>query len=91
MGKDGTLVDRIGKTKKDAKAVTSPTDFSMEGHARQIADMVAAVKETREPLVNGIEGRKAVEIILSVYRSLRTKKPVKLPLSQEKSCKSSSE
>lgn len=80
MGKDGAPIDKIGKTKEAPKAVTSPTDFSMEEHVRQIADMVEAVKEDREPLVNGVEGRKSVEIILSIYHSSKTKKAVKLPL-----------
>ena len=80
MGKDGALIDKIGKTKEAPKAVTSPTDFSMEEHARQIADMVQTIKDDREPLVNGVEGRKAVEIIISIYRSSKTKKPMKLPL-----------
>lgn len=80
MGKDGVLIDKIGKTKEAAKAITSPTDINMEEHAKQIADMVEAIKEDREPLVNGVEGRKAVEIILSIYRSSKTKKLVKLPL-----------
>ena len=81
MGKDGALIDRREKIKEVAKAITSPTDFGMEEHARQIADMIESIREDREPLVNGVEGRKAVEIILSIYHSSKTKKPVKLPLS----------
>lgn len=47
-------------------------------HTRQLVDFVAAVREDREPLVNGKEGKKPLEIILAIYESARTGKPVKL-------------
>ena len=33
-----------------------------------------------QPLIDGPEGRKAVELILAIYKSAETGKPVKLPL-----------
>lgn len=51
-----------------------------EFHRRQIAETVDAILNNREPLVNGEEGRKAVEIILAIYESSRKKGEVKLPL-----------
>jgi predicted dehydrogenase len=43
--------------------------------------MVKALKKGGKPLVDGAEGRKAVEIILAIYRSaLKGGKPVQLPL-----------
>jgi len=41
---------------------------------------VAALKTGRAPMVDGREGRKAVELILAIYRSARTGKTVRLPL-----------
>ncbi len=40
--------------------------------------MIAAIREDREPLVNGIEGRKPLEIVLAVYESARTGETVRL-------------
>ena len=57
---------------------TSSKDIWHLSHKRQIADMIAAIREDREPLVNGIEGRKPLEIVLAVYESARTGKPVGL-------------
>mgnify|MGYP000912651903 CR=1 FL=1 len=37
------------------------------GHTPLYKDVIAAIKEEREPLVNGEEGKKAVEIILRAY------------------------
>jgi UDP-N-acetyl-2-amino-2-deoxyglucuronate dehydrogenase len=43
-------------------------------------DVVGALRHGRKVLVDGQEGRKSVELILSVYKSALTGKPVKLPL-----------
>jgi predicted dehydrogenase len=40
--------------------------------------MIHAIHEDREPLVNGEEGRRALEIVLAVYESSRTGKTVRL-------------
>jgi len=67
-------------SKKEAGAAAKPTAMGKEGHRVQIEEMVKAIKENREPLVNGEEGRKAVEIISAIYKSSRTERPVKFPL-----------
>lgn len=41
-------------------------------HKEQLEDMIKAIKNDREPLVNGEEGRKALEVILGIYDSART-------------------
>lgn len=49
-------------------------------HAVQIADFLAAIREGREPLVNGEEGRKSVELLNAIYESGRTGQPVRFPV-----------
>ncbi len=46
------------------------------GHYRFIEDMAAAVRDNREPLVSGREARKAVDVILAIYRSAEIGLPV---------------
>ncbi|RKX74274.1 MAG: gfo/Idh/MocA family oxidoreductase, partial [Spirochaetes bacterium] len=46
-----------------------PAAIGFEGHRRQLSDFVQALSEDREPLVNGIEARKAVAIITAIYQS----------------------
>lgn len=41
-------------------------------HYLQIEDFLNAIVENREPLVNGIEGRKSVELFNAIYRSQET-------------------
>ncbi|MCZ6632742.1 MAG: Gfo/Idh/MocA family oxidoreductase [bacterium] len=42
-----------------------------EAHRRQIEDFVAAVREDREPAVNGEEGRRSLAVVQAVYESVR--------------------
>jgi predicted dehydrogenase len=48
---------------------SNPAAISHVGHARQLADFVAAIDQGRAPLVDGREGRRAVEVILGIYES----------------------
>lgn len=63
-----------------AGGASDPTAISSTGHTFQIQDIIDAVKEDRDPFIPGREGRNAVEIILSVYESIRTGKEITLPL-----------
>ncbi|MFQ5811412.1 MAG: Gfo/Idh/MocA family protein, partial [Armatimonadota bacterium] len=62
-------------------AFADPKAISGLGHILQIQDIADAVNEDREPLVPGEEARKAVELILAVYRSSDIGETVSLPLS----------
>jgi predicted dehydrogenase len=59
-----------------------PSAISHVGHARQLSDFVEAIRTGRQPLVDGREGRKAVEIIHAIYRSAETGQLVKLDSAQ---------
>ncbi len=52
-------------------------------HKLQIQDFLQAILENRAPMVDGVEGRKAVELIEAIYRSQRDHAPVKFPLQAE--------
>lgn len=57
---------------------SEPMGISYHKHQRQIEDFVAAVWKNRSPLVDGIEGRKAVAIIQAIYQSAETGQAVRL-------------
>ncbi len=42
--------------------------------------MIAAIEADREPVLNGEEARKAVELVLAIHRAAQTGEPVALPL-----------
>lgn len=69
--------------KEEAKVAWGASDPRMIPtglHTRNIYDFVRAIIEDREPFINGEEARKAVEIVLAVYKSAKTKERVYLPL-----------
>jgi UDP-N-acetyl-2-amino-2-deoxyglucuronate dehydrogenase len=47
-------------------------------HMEQIGDVISAVEENREPVLNGEEARRAVEVILGIYQSSQNGTMVKL-------------
>ena len=65
---------------KSGGGASDPGAIDFRGHQYQFENMVEAIKNNNEPLVNGYEARKAVEIILGIYKSAREGKRVKLPL-----------
>ena len=60
--------------KSKGVGASEPMAISIEGHRTQIRDMIEAIKENRKPLVEGLEAKKALEIILSIYQSSKTGK-----------------
>jgi UDP-N-acetyl-2-amino-2-deoxyglucuronate dehydrogenase len=54
-------------------------------HALQLREFLAAIREGRDPIVTGEEGRKTVEILQALYRSGRAHAPVRLPLGEGES------
>jgi predicted dehydrogenase len=55
-----------------------PTVYGF-GHEALFRDFVDAIEQNREPLVSGERGKKALEIILAIYKSQKTGLPVDLP------------
>ncbi|MGD9496713.1 MAG: Gfo/Idh/MocA family protein [Armatimonadota bacterium] len=47
-------------------------------HVKQIGDVLAAIEQGREPVLDGREARRAVEVILAIYRSSETGQVVTL-------------
>lgn len=52
------------------------------GHTPLYADVIDAIKNNREPYVNGEAGRRALELVLAIYKSAATGLPVKFPLKE---------
>jgi UDP-N-acetyl-2-amino-2-deoxyglucuronate dehydrogenase len=57
---------------------SNPADISFIGHQRQLEDFIQAIASDGTPLVDGMEGRKSVEIVLAIYESAKTGKLVSL-------------
>lgn len=65
-----------------ANFAENPPNVYGYGHTPLYADMIDAVVNDREPYVNGEAGKRALELVLAVYKSAAEGKTVKLPLKE---------
>lgn len=72
---DETEADQANKGLEEATS-----NVYGNGHTSLYADMIDAIQNDRTPYVDAIAGRNALEMILSIYKSMKTGLPVKLPL-----------
>ena len=52
------------------------------GHTPLYADVIDAIKTGRQPYVTGEDGKRALEMILAIYKSAAEHRPVKFPLKE---------
>ena len=50
------------------------------GHTPLYADVIEAIRDHRPPYIDGRAGKRALEMILAIYKSAAEHRPVKLPL-----------
>lgn len=75
---DAKLLAKYGKSSETTGGAADPKAISFAGHQRQFEDFLKALNGGGEPLVDGKEGRKSVEIILAIYESARTGRRISL-------------
>ena len=59
-----------------SSGAASPVESSTAAHTAEFQDFITAVREHRAPLVDGHEGRRAVQVVEALYRSAQTGVPV---------------
>ena len=80
VSEDAQIRERFAKKVGASGGASDPSAISYQGHARQLTDFVEAIQQGRPPLVDGREGRRAVEVILAIYKSMEEGKAIRLPL-----------
>lgn len=55
---------------------SDPRAIGFQLHMEQYRDMVAAIQQDREPIVNGLKARKSLELVLAIYKSSIMNAPV---------------
>jgi UDP-N-acetyl-2-amino-2-deoxyglucuronate dehydrogenase len=58
--------------------VSNPMAINITGHKYQIEDMIMSLDKGNKPMVDGIEARKSVEIVLNIYKSSKSGGTVKM-------------
>ena len=75
---DANLVGDIEEKVLNPNEKDPPTVYGF-GHTALFKDFIDAIEIGREPAISGESGRKALELILAIYKSQKTGKPVDLP------------
>jgi UDP-N-acetyl-2-amino-2-deoxyglucuronate dehydrogenase len=78
LPEDRAIKERFAQKVGATGGSSNPAAISHEGHARQLRDFVRAIESGGEPMVDGREGRRAVEIILGIYEAARTGRTIRL-------------
>ena len=74
-----------GETEEDYKNKSlkeATSNVYGNGHTSLFADVVCAIREDREPYVDAHAGRRALELVLAVYKSQKTGEVVEFPLKE---------
>jgi UDP-N-acetyl-2-amino-2-deoxyglucuronate dehydrogenase len=58
-------------------------DVEYEGHLGLINDVLLAIKNQSQPLVDGTQGRNVIEIATAIYKSASTQSNVQIPISTD--------
>jgi UDP-N-acetyl-2-amino-2-deoxyglucuronate dehydrogenase len=78
LPEDKGIRERFAQKVGASGGSSDPSAISHVGHTKQLGDFVQAIQSGRPPMVDGREGRRAVEIILATYQSMKTGKVVEL-------------
>lgn len=81
--RDAAVLASMAKSKSTGGGASDPAAIGHHGHARQFQDVVDAIRKQTAPAIDGLEGRRSVEIILGIYKSAETGRPVTLPLASD--------
>ena len=83
----GKSVNRIdewrfadGQDSADQAFKEDPPNVYGFGHTPLYQDMIDAILQDRAPYVDGCAGKRALELVLAIYKSAHEKRPVSLPL-----------
>jgi UDP-N-acetyl-2-amino-2-deoxyglucuronate dehydrogenase len=76
--------DRNGELEKKIEARFQELgELPHQGHTGQIEDMLSAIEDKRPPLVTGMDGRNAIELIMGIYKAATEASVVTFPLTKE--------
>lgn len=67
---------------KELASWVRPEAVPPRNHAELIKDFAKAIEEDRKPYVDGLEGRRSIEVIRAIYYSGKTGKVVKFPFEE---------
>ncbi len=77
---DASILEELtGKTETGGGA-SDPSAIGHHGHTAQFNDVISAIQNGTQPLIDGLEGRHSVEVILAIYEAAKKQQTVVLPI-----------
>jgi len=74
------FADETEADKKNKGLEEATSNVYGNGHTSLFADVIDSIENHHKPYVDAVAGRNALEMILAIYKSMKTGEPVKLPL-----------
>ena len=65
------LADLLASPKDENQSASSATVSDFRGHQAVLEDFLAAIQQNRAPACDGLEGRRSIALIESIYRAAR--------------------
>jgi UDP-N-acetyl-2-amino-2-deoxyglucuronate dehydrogenase len=84
---DEAILRHMADHRSTGGGASDPAAIGHHGHTQQFRDVCDAIDHDRAPAIDGHEVRRSVEIILAIYKSAETGRPVKLPLTSDPTLK----
>ncbi|MEX2185549.1 MAG: Gfo/Idh/MocA family oxidoreductase [Pirellulales bacterium] len=81
QNRDAAIREAAAAHKSTGGGASDPSAIGHHGHSLQFRNVLDAINRGKAPLVDGPQGRQAVETILAIYKAAETGRAVKLPLS----------
>lgn len=72
------FADKLAGEEKMNKFNEEISNVYGHGHVELYRDMIDAITSNRKPLIDGVEGKKALEVVLAIYRSAKEGRPVSI-------------
>jgi|688.fasta_scaffold13390_2 predicted dehydrogenase len=88
--KDQLIREQMAARTKTGGGAADPAAIGHHAHRDLLKDFLSALKSGKAPMIDGAEGRRSVELILAIYKSAESGKPVKLPLAGDPAFKNRS-
>jgi UDP-N-acetyl-2-amino-2-deoxyglucuronate dehydrogenase len=80
---DAAIKKKMSEQTSGGGGASDPAAIGHHGHAHQFADVLKAIKAGTKPQIDGLEGRRSVEVILAIYKAAETGQAVTLPLESD--------
>ncbi len=80
---DAAILKRMAGKTETGGGAADPSAIGHHGHTLQFRDVVSAIRKGGQPSIDGLEGRRSVEIILAIYKAAETGRSVELPLQRD--------